>query len=215
MCSARRVRTTKCMQGEMRHHDVRAGASAGDGAEGGGEGAMNLDAVDKIVNSVLYEGYMLYPYRRSALKNQHRWNFGLVYPEGMEPSCMQTECLLEGNPDDEVTCEVRFLHLHENDSWQEATERSFSVAHAGTHTFDFETVRGEVGVEREVLEPGLQKLRVVIHNRTSREKNIDPLLQSLVSTHTILTARSGQFVSLLDPPDRLQEASANCRNIGT
>jgi len=41
--------------------------------------------VDTIVNTVLYEGYMLYPYRRSALKNKHRWNFGLVYPDGLEP----------------------------------------------------------------------------------------------------------------------------------
>ena len=57
---------------------------------------MTLDLVDKIVNSVLYEGYMLYPYRRSSLKNQHRWNFGIVYPERTEPYCMTTECLIEG-----------------------------------------------------------------------------------------------------------------------
>ena len=39
---------------------------------------MKPDLVQKIANSILYEGYMLYPYRRSSLKNQHRWNFGVT-----------------------------------------------------------------------------------------------------------------------------------------
>ena len=41
---------------------------------------MNVELVDKIVKAVLYEGYMLYPYRPSAVKNQQRFNFGVVYP---------------------------------------------------------------------------------------------------------------------------------------
>jgi hydrogenase maturation protease len=31
---------------------------------------MNTAAVEKIAKAVLYEGYMLYPYRPSAVKNQ-------------------------------------------------------------------------------------------------------------------------------------------------
>jgi len=31
---------------------------------------MNSDLVDKIARAVLYEGYILYPYRPSALKNR-------------------------------------------------------------------------------------------------------------------------------------------------
>ena len=41
---------------------------------------MNLTPVEKIAEAVLYEGYMLYPYRPSAVKNQQRWNFGVLYP---------------------------------------------------------------------------------------------------------------------------------------
>ena len=37
---------------------------------------MNIGAVESIANAVLYEGYLLYPYRRSAIKNQQRFNFG-------------------------------------------------------------------------------------------------------------------------------------------
>jgi hypothetical protein len=176
---------------------------------------MSRDIVDKVVRSVLYEGYMLYPYRRSALKNQHRWNFGLIYPEGMEPSRMQTECLLAGGLDDEIVCEVRFLQIHENESWQETTERSVSALNPGTHPFDFETVRGDVRMERECLETGLQKIRITITNRSPLDRHCDALPQTFVSTHTILTARSGQFISLLDPPDHFRETAAKCRNIGT
>ena len=36
----------------------------------------------QIADAVLYEGYLLWPYRRSATKNQRRWTFGGVYPPG-------------------------------------------------------------------------------------------------------------------------------------
>src|SRR5262245_41696841 len=74
---------------------------------------MNPQALDKLIRSVLYEGYMLYPYRRSALKNKHAWNFGVVNPKGMEPSTMTTECVVLGRPTTSLFIEVRFLQLHE------------------------------------------------------------------------------------------------------
>ena len=42
--------------------------------------AVDRDPVRAIADAVLYEGYVLWPYRRSALKNQRRWTFGGVYP---------------------------------------------------------------------------------------------------------------------------------------
>jgi hydrogenase maturation protease len=79
---------------------------------------MNLAAVDKIAKAVLYEGYMLYPYRPSSVKNQQRWNFGVLCPQsygdaqdGTEASIMQTECLVEGSSICSVEVRVRFLHL--------------------------------------------------------------------------------------------------------
>ena len=41
---------------------------------------MNFAPVDAIVKAVLYEGYILYPYRASNVKNRQRWTFGGVYP---------------------------------------------------------------------------------------------------------------------------------------
>jgi hypothetical protein len=79
---------------------------------------MTLDAVEQIVRATLYEGYMLYPYRQTSVKNQQRWNFGVVYPQtyseaqrGSDPWQMQTECLLQTTPAATLEVRVRFLHL--------------------------------------------------------------------------------------------------------
>jgi len=79
---------------------------------------VNLNEVEKIAEAVLYEGYMLYPYRPSAVKNQQRWNFGVLYPPsycagqtGSETSAMQTECLLKATPTTRLTVKVRFLEV--------------------------------------------------------------------------------------------------------
>jgi hypothetical protein len=81
---------------------------------------MNLTMVDKIAKAVLYEGYMLYPYRPSSVKNQQRWNFGVLCPpsyseaqKGTEAGTMQTECLVEGNSQTTLEIRVRFLQLVE------------------------------------------------------------------------------------------------------
>jgi hypothetical protein len=79
---------------------------------------MNLATVEKIGKAVLYEGYMLYPYRPSAVKNQQRWNFGVLCPRsyseaqnGSEAWTMQTECLVEGSSLTGIEVRVRFLQL--------------------------------------------------------------------------------------------------------
>lgn len=113
---------------------------------------MNVDPVARIADAVLYEGYLLWPYRKSAMKNQRRWTFGGVYPQRHsaahpdDPAVMQTECLVEGDADCRLEVRVRFLHVVQRDlarisggglepveelavddqchvAWEEATER--------------------------------------------------------------------------------------------
>ena len=81
---------------------------------------MSRAPIDAIVDAVLYEGYMLYPYRPSSVKNRQRWTFGGVYPEayssaqdGADPCIMQTQCLVQGDARTELEVEVGFLHLVE------------------------------------------------------------------------------------------------------
>jgi hydrogenase maturation protease len=79
---------------------------------------MNFNRVEEIAAAVLYEGYMLYPYRASAIKNQQRWNFGVLCPrswselqEGSDAWKMQTECLLQADASTLIGVEVRFLQI--------------------------------------------------------------------------------------------------------
>ena len=86
---------------------------------------MNLAHVDQIAKAVLYEGYMLYPYRPSSVKNRQRWNFGVLYPQaysdrqdGTDAYRMQTECLVRGTPGTMLEVHVRFLQLRAR--WESA-----------------------------------------------------------------------------------------------
>jgi hydrogenase maturation protease len=79
---------------------------------------MNLAAVDMIANAVLYEGYMLYPYRPSSVKNRQRWTFGGVYPQeyslaqaGADAWTVRTECLVVSDQHAVLDIKVCFLHL--------------------------------------------------------------------------------------------------------
>jgi hydrogenase maturation protease len=112
-----------------------------------------MDPVRAITDAVLYEGYILWPYRRSALKNQRRWGFGGVYPRGMdaERSLMRVECLLEASDDPAVDVTVRFLQVVQRGvvdargepveelvvdgerhlAWDEAVEREFRLRGGG------------------------------------------------------------------------------------
>jgi hypothetical protein len=70
-----------------------------------------------VADAVLYEGYLLYPYRGSAQKNQARFQFGVLVPpaycavDACERSASQTECLLECPDEAEIGVLVRFLQL--------------------------------------------------------------------------------------------------------
>ena len=71
----------------------------------------------KVADAVLYEGYLLYPYRRSSQKNRTRFQFGVLMPppyraiDDCEPSASQTECLVECRDDAGIDIGLRFLHL--------------------------------------------------------------------------------------------------------
>ncbi len=102
---------------------------------------MKMEEIKEIANAVLYEGYLLYPYRRSAIKNRQRWTIGVVYPREfseangkIEPWMMQTECLVLGSADTSLDIYVRFLHLILKSSEQSVTtsvpaETKFDTMH--------------------------------------------------------------------------------------
>jgi hypothetical protein len=151
-----------------------------------------------LADAVMYEGYMLWPYRRTALKNQRRWTFGGVFPPAWtavhpdDAALMRTQVLLESDPH-AVEVTVRFLQV----VGDEGVERS-----VGPGPFAFESLAGAVDVEVEG-----PRLTVTIRNTTpwvegTRE---EALQHTLCSTHTLLVG--GRFVSATE--------AEGCENAGT
>jgi len=269
---------------------------------------MNFALVEKIARAILYEGYLLYPYRLSAMKNWQRWTFGVLYPKsyssaqrGTEAWTMQTECLVLGGQTHRqdyfaptLRVKVRFLHLRAQEVgkltrplsrlpddveptfrvvevlkvgeklfWtrQEGVEREVTLADLKLSeilsrpervTFTFPPwqelkpihgptgevvgvivgrqwpIEGAVEVTAEYAGKGVFKIAVRILNLTPPSvavgagfEEVDgvsrdqALRQSFVSTHTILGVQQGEFISLLDPPDRFREMATHCSNVGT
>jgi len=224
---------------------------------------MNLEHVDQIAKAVLYEGYMLYPYRPSSVKNRQRFNFGVLYPRSYseaqgasERSAMHIECLVSGGAGALLEVKLRFLQLQTRtrqqsqgtapDEWEEVVERTITAAACSVDelcrakkgmefafqdeaTFEscgpegtrvrrrLARVDGIIEVSAEKIRQDLFKIRVNIRNNTpmdGSEPRDEALMHSLVSTHVILGVESGEFVSLLEPPEELGEIAAECQNTG-
>jgi hypothetical protein len=78
---------------------------------------MSIADVRQVADAVLYEGYILYPYRASAQKNRSRWQFGVLMPpaytaaDPSETSTMQAECVFEHRGQAAVEVTARFLQV--------------------------------------------------------------------------------------------------------
>jgi hypothetical protein len=185
---------------------------------------MNTKLVDDIASAILYEGYLLYPYRASAIKNKQRWNFGVLYPReyaekqsGADAWRMQTECLATPAASAKLEVRVRFLRLAgdgavEGELDLPAVELSDLAAQPVRHDF----VEAAVELGAKEVASGVFRIRITILNTSNYVASTrdDALQHSLVSTHTILNIQGGEFVSLLEPPEDCRELAAACENMG-
>lgn len=199
---------------------------------------MNLDAIRAVANAVLYEGYMLYPYRRSALKNRSQgWSFGTLLPPKYvqenpgESDRLQAQLVLLANEDSVITAEARFLQLGESATG--VLERNViarrplrEVVHTATNVeFSFgpdgsticEPIAGSIQINTETSDQW-SKLSVRISNQSQLPQaglNRDQALtRALIAAHAVVTVEGGEFISLLDPPDELRTLVSNCKQVG-
>ena len=117
---ARDPGATRDVQGGAWAHQQRRGPRR-PAEPGAGEGRMTtpspLTAARAVADAVLYEGYLLYPYRASAGKNQCRWQFGVLGPPGAaeagagEEPGLASELLLSHRGAAELTVRLRCLQL--------------------------------------------------------------------------------------------------------
>jgi hypothetical protein len=192
-------------------------------------------SVEQLVDSLLYEGYALYPYTPGATKNATPTPHGIVYPPsyaGANPAARATlrvEVVLEHGADATVSGLVRFLQA--SGGGHEGIERALELPATSLGRlceeperleFAFAAateLRGRAALRAERLGPGLARVKLCVHNDTEPAGE-DPgrgeaLRASLISTHVVLRAAGGRFVSPLDADGPHGEAVSGCENVNT
>jgi hypothetical protein len=129
---------------------------------------MNFEGAEKIAAAILYEGYILYPYRPTAIKNRQRWNFGTLYPRVYaeaqrppEPFSLIAECLAVADAKARLDLRISFLQLVPTQitdeltdpslAWDEAVERTSE--HAGLRIGDLVVSPVSLEIEMETAGP--------------------------------------------------------------
>ena len=183
--------------------------------------ATRLQQARTVADAVLYEGYLLYPYRASSDKNRSRWQFGVLGPPGAadrglgEADSMTLQTILTGAADgSSVTVHLRFLQLQHRQvydahggavdtldvagrtelSWDEAVEQELLVT-AALSTASTERVLSVEGGEE--VEPLPDSATIVRRRRP------------LTARVTVTTEQHGAFTRLTvrvrnEHPDRPQ-----------
>jgi len=201
-----------------------------------------VDQVRQVADALLYEGYLLYPYRASAQKNRSRFQFGVLMPPGYaddsEATSLHTECLIEARDDAQLDLLLRFLRLRRQngDGWDEAedieiTGRTrldellagevtipFHLPAAGDAEWHTAEVAGVLRASARRIDGPYRvaRLTVRVENRSSGEfaDRTAALPSALVSAHVLLSVSSGSFLSMVEPPEWAAPFVAECTNEG-
>ncbi len=175
------------------------------------------DHLEQLLESLLWEGYALYPYTPGATKNATPTPFGIVYPPVYAAAMSSTfdhlelRCVLRAPADAVLSAEVRFLAA--------AGERHQATAHrvelpgAMAGALAGRPARKEVSVGDLTLGLALEtqpqlseneyEVRLRVDNLTLVSSGLGragALRRSLMSTHPVLRVAGGRFVSPLERP---------------
>ena len=179
------------------------------------------DRVRTIADAVLYEGYLLYPYRANSRKNQSRFQFGVLGPQRAaergigEDATMTAQILLDPDGDAAVTVVVRFLQLQRRTAERATDGGEFEPAFeltAGSQTW----LTWDEAVEREMsfgpfASPEMlsgQTIRIVAAGGSEAE---DVEAGRLVRDRRQL---NGELTLSAQPDDGLLRISLAVRNTG-
>ncbi|MBW3590352.1 MAG: hypothetical protein KY393_00620, partial [Actinobacteria bacterium] len=199
---------------------------------------MMTQTVEDLAQSLLYEGYALYPYTSTSAKNATPTPFGIVYPPAYAQrlptlyDCMQIQCVLEYEPD--ATLEGTVLFLVPSGEDYRAAEQQLKVDHTPIGFLEAEPgvvgmelapdqehggLKAEARLSVEVLAPGQARVTLRVDNltevRAAQAKDWDrpqALLHSLISTHAYMKVVGGKFISPLENRD---ERVSACKHINS
>jgi hypothetical protein len=190
-------------------------------------------ALEELVETLLWEGYALYPYTPGATKNATPTPFGIVYPPAYAAGSPTTfdrirmQGIVETEPgvDAELSLRVDFL--------QSAGERHEGVARrvelspvvlsaleaegAGAE-FAFDGLCGRVRMAVQRFDERLARVTLCVHNATAVAEGLDraaALRSALLSTHVVARVAGGRFLSPVDPPEHGAAAVMACAAVNT
>jgi hypothetical protein len=179
------------------------------------------EALEQLIDSLVYEGYALYPYTPGAAKNATPTPFGILYPPTYAAALPSTfthlelRCVLQAPLTARIGAEVRFLAASGERHVAGAQRVALAEvsAEALVRSRRGEELEAEVigqagsrlllrlGLSARELDPEIYELTLRVENRTPCAQSLDragALARSLLSTHPILFASDGRFVSPLE-----------------
>jgi hypothetical protein len=181
--------------------------------------------VNELVDTLLYEGYALYPYTPGATKNATPTPFGILYPPayaaGLDTTFdhLELRCVVEG--EGEIGAEVRFLAP----SGERHRAEPRRIEGAGEFEVDGLYVRTRL--ETAPLDGGRRLVSFRVENRTESDPELDragAIARSLISTHPVLrvTPPEGSRPRTPAPPGRsltlprfISQLDAPCDSVNT
>ena len=172
------------------------------------------EALEQLVDSLLYEGYALYPYTPGATKNATPTPFGIVYPPQYASECAgasdhaRLECMAEPAPGAALTATLRYLTL--SGDRHEAAEQRAEIGPILVGERDTVKLGGGRFTLRSTAAPdGRTLVRCCLHNTQSVGPGLDraqALRHSLLSTQLLIRISAGRFISPLE---------AGCESVNT
>jgi hypothetical protein len=191
-----------------------------------------MTVVEELVETLLYEGYALYPYTPGATKNATPTPFGIVYPPVYAAGNPHTfdhlrmVGVVQGPPTARLQAQIRYLEP--SGDRHEALARTVLLPptalerlqeEAVTVPFVGDAARGRAGVEAQDLGQDLWRVSIAVHNLTDVPDGLDragALRHSLLSTHVLARVGGGaRFLSLIDPPEHAAGALMTCVSVNT
>ncbi len=201
---------------------------------------LGVDPLDRLVDTLLYEGYALYPYTPGAAKNSTPTPFGIVYPPAYAAgsphthAMLRVQCILCAGADATLSAGFRFLQAAgagHRGSERRIDLRSPPLAELAAQPvgeeFCFESadggprLLGRVKLRAEQLDEGVARVSLCVHNRSDLGPGAagadrpTALRSSLLSTHAVLRTSAGHFVSPLEDSGPQAGAVAGCENVNT
>ncbi|NUS92193.1 MAG: hypothetical protein HOQ36_07220, partial [Nocardia sp.] len=173
--------------------------------------ADSLARARAVADAVLYEGYLLYPYRSNTRKNMSRWQFGVLGPPdaatagfGEEPS-LSAGIVLDPGPDPILTWTIRFLQLQRRQVVDSAGRPRAELAAGQRSWLSWdEAVAQEIVVGPTAVKPLVRPLTVpggletedIADTAGRRVGSLVRTRQPLTAEFTLTVERDGRFLRL-------------------